>query len=189
MICQSCGNEIANNSIMCPICGEAVVRRFDLDTNEFSVGGFEDSGSSYVDLKPAKKPVNVTSIIIAIFIIIAGAGVGFFAYKNKQNKELHKYDGTYRFYSISVDGTTLTTQEFQDAGYKTDKVCIVIKGDTADFEGWEEIGAKTMKGAISFEKDGDNVVFKSTYGAYIEGTLIGDELSLDNEASIIFRKE
>lgn len=190
MICPSCSNDIANNSVMCPICGEPVVRKFDLDKNEFSVGGFSDTSSTYVDLKPAKKPVNITKIIVLLFIIIAGIGVGFFLYQNKQNKELHRYDGTYRFSYGTMDGHTFYLQDFLDDGLKMDKICVIIKGDKAEFQGWEEVGIRMMKGAITFEKDEDHVKFKSSYGSRIEGTLIGDELSLDNgEIVLVFKKE
>lgn len=191
MICPSCGNDVANNSIMCPICGEAVTRRYDLDTDQYSAG-FPNISPSY-DVKPAKKSNNMTPLIIVLFLIIAAVGVGFYVSKDKKYKELHKYDGTYRLYSITMNGQTMTTDEFQEAGFKTNEVRIVIKGNKADFEGWESIGSQSYGHNVACEiKDGKITFDAGPYYYNVHGTIAGDILTIDNtseDATIEFRKD
>lgn len=189
MICPNCNSEIADNSIMCPICGEAVSQRpsymgpaysdgnYGMNANN---GGFyNEPQMSYMDLQPAKKKSNPTAIIIALIALVAVIVGGIFFYRAVLNKDKNAYDGKYKFEAVYVDGMTVDSALFATAGYDTTNMYLEIKGETVKFTGWESFGLP-MTGEATIKIDSKGQVTLKGNGQTLTGQIKDDRLTISS---------
>lgn len=195
MICSNCNSEVADNSIMCPICGGPVARRpvysgdafgnnnYGMDSN------YNDQLPSYMDLKPTGKKSNPTAIVIAFLLMVFVVAGGMFFYKNILNKDKSSYDGKYKFEAVYVNGMTVDSELFATAGYDTSNMYLEIKGETIKFTGWETFGLPMYgEATIKIAKDGQ-VTLKGN-GQTLTGDIKNGKLTIyANGGEMTFVKE
>lgn len=188
MICPSCESEVADSSIMCPICGEPVAKRpsyFGL-----SYGDVDYSNDRSLDIKPVKKQTNIMSIIIGVLALVIVVLGGMYLYKNVINKA-HKYDGKYTFDSVYYQGQSISEDFYSQAtGFDFSGYYIKIDGKKA-YMGWDTFGDIEVQ-IPEFENNNGKI--KLLMGdSEFTGTIHGKELTLHVkdegvEGDIVFKR-
>lgn len=196
MICPSCSNEIDDASIMCPICGEAAVRKpsysglsysdMTFDGNDSVVNNDQPSEGYYKYQNSRKNPW--VSFAMTVIVIVCLAFAGLFVYKVFIQKH-SGYDGTYKLAGMTYEGVEYTKSQMEAVGYDIsymyfkihgDKITIVI--EMFGMKNETDVDLVIDNGKVSFGED----------GTYFTGTIMGNRLTIDADepgSSLIYEKQ
>lgn len=177
MNCPNCGADLPEQTEQCPICFTQITGAAGGSVNDALF-----NNASPVYQPTPKKKVPVLGIAIGVVLAAALAFVLVFFVLGG------RYNGTYKFESMSTGGLTFTADDFSSYGYDMSDVGIKVSFGKAEWVGGDELGLGDYgKSKIKFTSD--TVTITDSDGTSVTGDFDGSSFVIEVEGvSMTFSK-